>query len=121
MNIVTIIGNLGADPKTGDNFTRFSVATNRVVTREEATESEVEWHNVVCFGKLAENCAKFLTKGSQVGVMGRLETNKWTDSDGIERKSWSVVAREVQFLSTKGTSPDDSEGTPRSRRRRLAD
>src|SRR5216683_925170 len=79
LNRVTIIGHLGQDPElrylptSGQAVTGFSVATDESFTGKDGNRQErVEWHNVVVFGKLAETCAKYLAKGRQIYVEGRL-------------------------------------------------
>ena len=65
-----------------------------------------EWHSVVVFGNQAENCAKFLDKGRQVYVEGRLQTSKWQDKEGQDRWKTEVIANQVRFLSNRGGSGD---------------
>jgi single-strand DNA-binding protein len=62
---------------------------------------QTEWHRVVCFGSTAENVARFLKKGRQVYIEGRLRTNKWQDRDGNNRYTTEVIARTVQFLGRR--------------------
>ncbi len=100
VNKVILVGNLGKDPevistKTGTSLVKFSVAT---VSRYK-DEKQTEWHNVVVFGKTAENCAKYLAKGSTVYIEGRLQTNKWEDKDKKVQYSTGIIAETVNFLS----------------------
>jgi len=102
LNKVMVEGNLTRDPEmkalpSGDNVTSFSVATNRVYNdRDGNKQEEVEYHNIVVFGKQADNVAKYLTKGSGAYVEGRLQTRSW-DKDGVKMYRTEVVADRVQF------------------------
>ena len=115
LNKVMVEGNLTRDPEmkalpSGDNVTNFSVATNRVYNdRDGNKKEEVEYHNIVVFGKQADNVAKYLTKGSGAYVEGRLQTRSW-DKDGVKMYRTEVVADRVQFgakgeVSTKAPEP----------------
>jgi single-strand DNA-binding protein len=107
VNKVTLIGNLGADPETRSTSSGMVVCNLRVATsyrRKDAQgnwNEETEWHSVVVFGKTAENCQQYLSKGKKVYVEGRLQTRKWQDKEGRDRYSTEVVAHEVKFLSPK--------------------
>ena len=108
LNKVMLIGNLGQKPElrqTNSNLavTRLSIATTeRRKGADGNWTNHTEWHNVVVFGRQAENCAQFLDKGRQVYVEGRLQTRKYQDKDGNDRRSTEVVANDVRFLSNKG-------------------
>lgn len=107
INRVTLIGNLGRDPEvrttgSGTNVANLSVATTRrVKDRDGNWSDETEWHKVTVWGKTAENCARFLKKGRQVYIEGRLQTRKWQDNDGKDRYSTEVVAEVIKFLGGK--------------------
>tara|TARA_R100001510_G_C7593692_1_gene162560 strand:- start:215 stop:589 length:375 start_codon:yes stop_codon:yes gene_type:complete len=97
LNEVTLIGNLGADPelrraKNDLAVTQFSVATR---WKEETT-----WHRIVCFGGLAENMHKMLSRGSLVAVKGRIDVSSY-EKDGIKRQSFQIVSNYVQVLSPR--------------------
>ncbi len=104
VNKVIIIGRLGTDPESkavGQNqtVTRLSVATSENWTDKQGQRQErTEWHRVVAWGKLAELCAKHLSKGRQVYVEGRLQTRSWEDQQGQKRYATEIVANTVQFL-----------------------
>ena len=110
------IGNLGRDPEvrttnSGSSVCNFSIACNeRRKDRDGNWTDHTEWINVVTFGKTAENVGRFLTKGRQVYVEGRLQTRKWQDRDGNDRWSTEVVAEKVQFLGSKGGDRDSGGG-----------
>ena len=121
LNKVMIIGNLGADPEvrytqSGAAVGNFNVATNEVWTdKSGARQERTEWHRVVVFGKQAENCGKYLSKGRQVYVEGRLQTREWEDRDGNKRTTTEVIAQTVQFLSGDSDGPRRN-GAPESSR-----
>lgn len=108
VNKVIIIGNLGRDPElrytsNSHPVCQLSVATTRAYTnRNDDRVEETEWHRVVVWGKQAENCNQYLSKGRQVYVEGRLQTRSYEDKEGIKRYSTEVVADTVQFLGGRG-------------------
>lgn len=110
LNKAMVYGNLTRDPEmkalpSGQNVTSMSIATNRTYTdRDGKKQEEVEYHNIVVFGKTAENCAKYLTKGSGVYVEGRLQTRSW-DKDGVKQYRTEIVAETVQFGSKSSSAP----------------
>lgn len=112
LNRVQIIGNLGRDPEmrftpSGTAVTNFSVAVSRNRRGPDGNlVEETEWFRVAAWEKLAETCDKYLRKGSQVYVEGRLRSHKYTDKDGIERTSVEIVANEMIMLGARGDAPD---------------
>lgn len=105
LNRVFIIGRLGKDPvfrNTGNNnVCNFSIATSEKYTKDGQSFENTEWHNIVVWGKSAENCSKYLHKGSQAFVEGKLVTRKWNDKQGVTHYSTEIVAQSVQFLDPK--------------------
>jgi len=105
VNKAILVGRLGADPEvrstqSGTPVANMRIATNRVWRDDRGEkQEETEWHRVVVFGKQAESCGNYLSKGRQVYVEGRIQTNEWTDRDGNDRYTTEVVAQTVQFLS----------------------
>lgn len=104
MNRVFLIGNLTKDPEVSivsNDLTncKFSIA----VTRRYGAK-ETDYFSVVCWRGMAENCGKYLRKGSKVGVCGSIQTKTYETSDGSKRYTVEVVADEVQFLSTRAES-----------------
>jgi single-strand DNA-binding protein len=104
VNKVIVLGRLGADPEVknvsaSSTVARLSVATSENWTDRDGQKQErTEWHRVVVWGKLAELCGKYLTKGRQVYIEGRLQTRSWEDPQGQKRYTTEVVANTVQFL-----------------------
>jgi len=111
INKVILIGNLGADPETrytqgGQAVTNFRIATSEKWTDKQGQPQErTEWHRIVTFGRLAEHCRDYLSKGRQVYVEGRIQTRQWEDKDKNKRFTTEIVALTVQFLGGRGTGP----------------
>jgi len=119
VNKAIVIGNLGRDPETrqtqnGTAVCRLNVATTRTYMNKSTNErvEETEWHRISVWGKAAESCEKYLTKGRQVYVEGRLKTNKYTDKDGIDRYSTEIVADTVQFIGGRSQDVDRAASEP---------
>jgi len=111
-NKAIVMGNLGKDPElrytnSGVPVANFSVATSESWTNKQTQnrEERTEWHNIVVWGKMGENCAEYLKKGRQVLVEGRIQTRSWDDKEGKKRYTTEIVANNVQFLGTRGASP----------------
>jgi single-strand DNA-binding protein len=108
VNKVILIGRLGADPDVrytpeGSPVVNFRMATNEPVRGADGSwEERPEWHRIVVFGKLAENCGTYLNKGKLVYVEGKLKTRQWDDAQGVKHYTTEVVAREVHFLGSAG-------------------
>jgi single-strand DNA-binding protein len=104
INKVILIGNLGKDPELrytpgGQAVCDLSIATTDQWTDKSGERKEqTEWHRVVVWGKQAENCSQYLSKGRQCYVEGRLRTRQWDDKDGNKRYTTEIVAQTVQFL-----------------------
>lgn len=106
-NKIVIVGYLGRDVETrylpdGTAVSNFSVATTEKSKRGGESQEITTWFRANCYGKLAELCAEWLHKGSQVYVEGRLSQEEYTDRDGNKRSTLTVKATEVQFLGSKG-------------------
>lgn len=109
LNRCEFIGRLGKDPETrfmpnGDAVCNFSLAVGWKSKEKEGTE----WVRINSFGKLAEICGKYLTKGSQIYISGRMSTRKWQDKDGADRYTTEINADQMQMLGGKpeGSAPD---------------
>lgn len=114
MNKCIFIGNLTKDPESqktqsGVNVCRFSIAVNRTYTNSNG-EREVDFINIVAWRGLADNCAKYLKKGSKVCVVGQLQTRTWEDSEGKKKMAVDIMAEDVEFVSPK-QSTDESNKT----------
>lgn len=121
MNKVILIGNLTRDPgygetQSGISFCNFSIAVNRPYNDSNG-ERQTDFFNIKTWRGQADNCAKYLRKGSKVGVVGSLQTRTYEDNDGNKRNVTEIVANEVEFLSSANKS-DDSGETTRAQRSR---
>jgi single-strand DNA-binding protein len=119
LNKAMIYGNLTRDPElkalpSGMNVCSFSLATNRVYNDRDGNRQEAaDYHNIVVFGKQAENCAKYLSKGNGAYVEGRLQTRSW-DKDGQKQYRTEIVADRVQFGPKGGGASAPSGGSQSS-------
>lgn len=111
VNRIIIIGNLGSEPEmrytpNGRPVTSFSAATNRRYTTSDGERrEETEWFTIVTWGRLAEQCNQYLTKGRLVYVEGRLRTHTWEGQDGQKRFRNEIVADRVSFLERPSSTP----------------
>ena len=118
INKVILIGNLGRDPETryaqnGGAVTNFSVATSESWRDRTSGENQerTEWHNVVCFARLAEIAGEYLRKGSKVYIEGSLRTTSW-EQDGQKKYRTEIMARELQMLDSRGGGGGGGMGAP---------
>ena len=116
VNKVILIGHLGADPEVRSTQGGTIVANLRLATNERRKQGdqwvdETEWHRVVTFGRLAEVCRDYLTKGRQIYIEGSIRTNKWKDRDGNDKYTTEIIANEMQML---GGRDDGGSGGGRS-------
>ena len=108
VNKAIIVGNLGKDPEvrftqSGRAVANFPVATTDTwMDQENGRQERTEWHNIVVWGKQAEHCGQYLSKGRQVYIEGRIQTRKFEDREGKERYFTEINARQVTFLGGRG-------------------
>ncbi len=114
LNKVMLIGRLGKDPdvkytQSGLAIVNFTLATNEDWPDKATGERKerTEWHNIVVFGKLGEICGKYLSKGKQVYVEGRIQTRSW-EQDGTTRYKTEIVATDMLMLDAKGVGGEVS-------------
>ncbi len=110
MNKVMLIGNLTKDPEltttnNGVNFCRFTIAVGRNFTSADG-EREADFLPVIAWRSQADNCYKYLKKGSKVAVIGSVQTRNYEASDGTRRYVTEIVAESVEFLTTKNAGGD---------------
>lgn len=116
LNRVMIIGNATRDVElktlaSGQAVATFGVATNRVYTdKNNEKKEEVEFHNIVAWGKLGEICNQYLSRGRKVYVEGRLRTREWEGQDGLKRKTTEIIADNVILLDRPGSGSVPSSG-----------
>ena len=120
VNKAILIGNLGADPEikslpSGGKVANFNIATSEQWTNKEGNKEErTEWHRIVAFGKLAEICGEYLSKGRKVYIEGRVQTRSWEDRDGNKRYTTEIVAGQMSMLGGReSTDTSGSEGSSR--------
>ncbi|MBR6773723.1 MAG: single-stranded DNA-binding protein [Clostridia bacterium] len=106
MNKCIFIGNLTRDPEiqttgNGVSLCRFSIAVNRTYQNANG-ERETDFINIVTWRGLADNCSKYLSKGSKVCVVGSLQNRSYEDKDGNKRYATDIVAEDVEFISSRG-------------------
>lgn len=117
INKVILYGNLTRDPElkalpSGTNVTNFSIATNRVWKDKDGNRQEsADYHNIVVFGRQADNVAQYLKKGSGAYVEGRLQTRSWEDQDGKKNYRTEVVADTIQFGPKQGGGNNSSQAS----------
>lgn len=110
VNKVILIGNLGRDPELrytqgGQAVANFTLATSENWTDKSGEKVErTEWHRIVTWGRTAELCAQYLSKGRTAYIEGRLQTREWEDRDGNKRQTTEINANTVQFLGGPGGS-----------------
>jgi len=108
VNKVILVGHLGADPDmrftpSGQGVCELRVATSESWNDKNGQKQErTEWHRVVVWGKRAEVCSKYLSKGRQVYIEGRIQTRNYDDKEGHKRYITEVIANDVQFLGGRG-------------------
>ncbi len=120
VNKVILVGRLGADPEVRSLESGAKVASIRLATTERYKDKNgnqqeaTEWHNVVLWRGLADITEKYLKKGDQLYVEGRIKTRKWTDQNGQDRYSTDIVANEMTMLGGSGGGSSASTGGAQS-------
>jgi len=108
VNKALLIGRLGADPEVrytpdGTMVVNFRLATDLQWKDKNGERlQKTEWHRIVAYGKLAEICSNYLSKGKLIFVEGRIQTRSWEDKDGVKRSTTEIVASNMQMLDSKG-------------------
>lgn len=114
LNVVNLIGRLVRDPELRTTGGGTSVLTMGLALNKNRKDAAGEWtetshfFDVTCFGSLAENVAKYMTKGSQVGVSGFLEQQRWENDAGEKRSKVVVIANQIQFIGSRNGGDPDS-------------
>ena len=107
-NKVLLIGNVGKDPdvrhlESGAVVAQFTLATSeRYKDKSGAIQELTEWHNIVCWRQLAEIAEKYISKGTQNFVEGKIRTRNWTDQSGAKRYTTEIYADNIRLLGRKG-------------------
>lgn len=112
VNKAILVGRLGRDPEmrylpSGTAVANFSIATSEAWRDKESGEKreKTEWHRIVAFGRLGEICGEYLSKGKQVYIEGRLQTQSW-EKDGVTRYTTEIIASTMQMLGSKDAMAD---------------
>lgn len=111
-NSVKLIGRIGQDPEVktldkGNKVATFSLATSDSYTaRDGSKQEQTQWHNIVVWGNLATVCEKYLKKGKEIAIDGRLTYRNWEDKNGTKRTSTEIVANELLFV---GSNPESKK------------
>jgi len=117
LNKVFIIGNLTRDPElrtlpSGSSVSNFGVATNRIwINSAGEKQQEVQFHNVVIFGKQAETASQYLKKGSMIFIEGRIQTRTWQNQEGVKQYRTEIIAERMQFGPKKYSENPGTAGT----------
>lgn len=104
-NSVRLIGNLGANPEIrelseGKKVARLSLATNETYKDAKGNKvTQTQWHHLVAWGRTADFAEKYLTKGSQVAIDGKLTNRSWEDNEGVKHYITEVIVNEFQLFS----------------------
>lgn len=116
VNKIILVGRLGNAPEVkqsnenGKGIVNFTMATSEGWKDKGGNKQErTEWHRIVAFGKLAEIMARYLKKGQQVYLEGRIQTREWEHSDGGKRYTTEIVAKQMQMLGSKGDTPQEED------------
>lgn len=120
VNKVILIGNLGANPEVKYLNDGTAVANFRIATTENRSNragekvAMTEWHRIVAFGKLAEICGEYLSKGKQVYIEGRIRTRSWEDKEGSRKYTTEILASQMLMMGGPGgpSEPSFSEKDP---------
>lgn len=116
INKVILIGRLGQNPEirhtpSGSAVANFSIATSESWNDKSGQKQErTEWHRIVVWGKQAELCQQYLSKGRQVYIEGKLQTRQWQDKDGQTKYTTEVHAQSIQFLGAQGQGQSQQAG-----------
>jgi len=117
VNKVILLGRLGKDPElkytpSGQAVTKFSLATSERWKDKGSGEFQerTEWHNIVCWSKLAETANQYLTKGSSVYIEGRLQTRSWEDKENKRHYMTEVIVNEMVMTGGRGEGGGSSRG-----------
>jgi single-strand DNA-binding protein len=124
LNKAMLIGHLGRDPEIrytadGSPVATFSLATGENWTDKSGNRQErTEWHNIVAYRRLADLSKKYLAKGRQVYIEGRIQSRDWSDREGVKRRTTEIIANQMVLLGSRpqslesGVQPMESAGSP---------
>ncbi len=111
VNKVILVGNVGKDPEvrhleSGASVAAFPLATTeRYKDKNGSLQDQTEWHNIICWRNLADLAEKYINKGSQLYIEGKIRTRSWTDQTGAKRYTTEIVADTIRLLGKREGSP----------------
>ena len=116
MNKTILLGNLCRDPELtetngGIAVCRFSIAVNRTF-KDDSGKPVTDFFNITAFRNQAENCGKYLKKGSKVAVVGSLQNRSYEDKQGVKHTVTDIIASEVEFIGSKQNAEPDGDNSP---------
>ena len=117
INKAILVGHCGKDAEVrytpaGAPVANFSLATTEVWTDQSGKKNEkTEWHRIVVWGKLAEFCQQYITKGKFIWVEGTIQSRTWKDRDGNQRTTYEIKARDIAILEPKEVKHDKEPGS----------
>ncbi len=123
MNKVFLIGNLTRDPElaetsNGIKVCRFAIAVNRTYSGSDG-ERQTDFFNITVWRTQAENCGRYLKKGSKVAISGSLQTRSYEDKDGVKRNVTDIIASEIEFLPSRVNEEDEDARPVRREKAKL--
>ena len=114
VNKVILVGNVGKDPEvrpleSGAAVAAFPLATTeRYKDKSGVLQDQTEWHNIICWRNLAELAEKYINKGSQLYIEGKIRTRSWTDKEGAKRYTTEIVADNIRLLGKRESSSENN-------------
>lgn len=114
VNKVILVGNVGKDPEvrhleSGAAVASFPLATSeRFKDKSGVLQDQVEWHNIVCWRNLAELAEKYISKGSQLYIEGKIRTRNWTDQTGVKKYTTEIIADNIRLLGKREVSQQEN-------------
>ena len=127
VNKAILLGRLGQDPElkytpSGQAVCNFSMATSESYTDKSGNKQDkTEWHRIVVWGKLAELCNQYLSKGSEAFIEGNIQTRSWENKEGVKQYTTEINARSVQFIGAKSNSNQEQKQADKNEQTFTAD
>ena len=115
MNLITLTGNLGRDWEQANSNTviaKNSLAVRRDFKNKQTGEYDTDWIPLTAFSKTAETLMQYTGKGSKILIVGKLQTNNYTDKNGNKRTSYDVIVDRFEFLDSKGDNQQKQTDNP---------
>lgn len=117
-NSVSLIGHVGQDPKVREvnqkKVSAFSLATSETYKKDGERVTNTTWHNLICWSPLAEVVEKYVKKGSQISIDGKIIYRSYDDKDGVTHNVTEIVCRDLILLTKKEEKPEEKKSTAMS-------